>query len=232
MARAGVLDTAHGPVETPVFMPVGTKATVKAMLPAELRELGARIVLANAYHLAFRPGAERIAELGGVHRFCGWDGPILTDSGRLPGVLAAAYGHKGGRRRRALPIGLRRRRAPVHARGGDAGAAAARLRHRDGVRRVPAGRGRPAPGRGGGAAHRHLGRAQPGTAAGRGPARVRDRAGRRRPRAAPAQRGADRRARVRRQRASAVSRWGRSARPCSRRSRRRRRSCPPTGPAT
>ncbi len=81
MARAGVLDTAHGPVETPVFMPVGTKATVKAMLPAELRELGARIVLANAYHLAFRPGAERIAELGGVHRFCGWDGPILTDSG-------------------------------------------------------------------------------------------------------------------------------------------------------
>jgi queuine tRNA-ribosyltransferase len=81
MARAGVLETAHGPVETPVFMPVGTKATVKAMLPAELRELGARIVLANAYHLAFRPGADRIAELGGLHRFSGWDGPILTDSG-------------------------------------------------------------------------------------------------------------------------------------------------------
>ena len=81
MARAGVLETAHGPVETPVFMPVGTKATVKAMLPGELRGLGAQIVLANAYHLFFRPGAERIAELGGVHRFSGWDGPILTDSG-------------------------------------------------------------------------------------------------------------------------------------------------------
>jgi queuine tRNA-ribosyltransferase len=80
-ARAGVLKTAHGPVETPVFMPVGTKASVKAMLPAELRELGARIVLANAYHLHFRPGAELIDELGGVARFSGWDGPMLTDSG-------------------------------------------------------------------------------------------------------------------------------------------------------
>ncbi len=80
-ARAGVLETAHGPVQTPVFMPVGTKATVKAMLPAELRDLGAEIVLANAYHLHFRPGEERIAELGGLHRFSGWDGPILTDSG-------------------------------------------------------------------------------------------------------------------------------------------------------
>jgi queuine tRNA-ribosyltransferase len=80
-ARAGVLETAHGPVETPVFMPVGTKASVKAMLPSELRDLGARIVLANAYHLYFRPGAELIHELGGVARFSGWDGPVLTDSG-------------------------------------------------------------------------------------------------------------------------------------------------------
>jgi len=80
-ARAGVLHTAHGLVQTPVFMPVGTRASVKAMLPAEVRALGARIVLANAYHLHFRPGEERIAELGGVHRFSGWDGPILTDSG-------------------------------------------------------------------------------------------------------------------------------------------------------
>jgi queuine tRNA-ribosyltransferase len=80
-ARAGVLETAHGPVETPVFMPVGTKASVKAMLPSELRNLGARIVLANAYHLYFRPGAELIAEMGGVARFSGWDGPVLTDSG-------------------------------------------------------------------------------------------------------------------------------------------------------
>ena len=80
-ARAGVLETAHGPVETPVFMPVGTKASVKAMLPSELRDLGARIVLANAYHLYFRPGAELIDEMGGVARFSGWDGPVLTDSG-------------------------------------------------------------------------------------------------------------------------------------------------------
>ncbi len=80
-ARTGVLETAHGPVPTPVFMPVGTKASVKAMLPSELRDLGARIVLGNAYHLHFRPGEERIAGLGGLHRFSGWDGPILTDSG-------------------------------------------------------------------------------------------------------------------------------------------------------
>jgi queuine tRNA-ribosyltransferase len=80
-ARAGVLQTARGPIETPVFMPVGTKASVKAMLPSELRALGARIVLANAYHLYFRPGAELIDRMGGVARFSGWDGPVLTDSG-------------------------------------------------------------------------------------------------------------------------------------------------------
>jgi queuine tRNA-ribosyltransferase len=80
-ARAGVLRTAHGEVRTPVFMPVGTKATVKAVDPGELRALGAQIVLGNTYHLNFRPGPETIAELGGLHRFMGWDGPILTDSG-------------------------------------------------------------------------------------------------------------------------------------------------------
>ena len=80
-ARAGVLRTAHGEVETPVFMPVGTKGTVKSVDPDELRLLGASIVLGNTYHLHFRPGAEVIAELGGLHRFMGWHGPILTDSG-------------------------------------------------------------------------------------------------------------------------------------------------------
>jgi queuine tRNA-ribosyltransferase len=80
-ARAGVLRTAHGDVPTPVFMPVGTKATVKAVDPDELASLGATIVLGNTYHLNFRPGAETIAELGGLHRFMGWDGPLLTDSG-------------------------------------------------------------------------------------------------------------------------------------------------------
>jgi queuine tRNA-ribosyltransferase len=80
-ARAGVLSTSHGDVPTPAFMPVGTKATVKAVDPEELRALGAAIVLGNSYHLHFRPGAELIAELGGLHRFMAWDGPILTDSG-------------------------------------------------------------------------------------------------------------------------------------------------------
>jgi queuine tRNA-ribosyltransferase len=80
-ARAGVLETAHGPVETPVFMPVGTQGTVKALSAEDLGRLGPRIVLANTYHLALRPGPERIASLGGLHRFMSWPGAILTDSG-------------------------------------------------------------------------------------------------------------------------------------------------------
>jgi queuine tRNA-ribosyltransferase len=80
-ARAGTLHTAHGDVPTPAFMPVGTKATVKAVDPVELRGLGTTILLGNTYHLHFRPGEGVIAELGGLHTFMGWDGPILTDSG-------------------------------------------------------------------------------------------------------------------------------------------------------
>jgi queuine tRNA-ribosyltransferase len=80
-ARAGVLRTAHGEVRTPAFMPVGTKGTVKSVDPDELRATGAEIVLGNTYHLHFRPGEETVAELGGLHAFMGWDGPILTDSG-------------------------------------------------------------------------------------------------------------------------------------------------------
>jgi len=80
-ARAGLLRTAHGTIETPVFMPVGTKATVKTLDPDEVRALGAQILLGNAYHLHFRPGAELIRDLGGLHRFMGWPSPILTDSG-------------------------------------------------------------------------------------------------------------------------------------------------------
>ena len=80
-ARAGVLVTAHGEVRTPVFMPVGTKATVKSLAPDEVRAVGAQIVLGNAYHLHFRPGERLVEELGGLHAFSGWDGPILTDSG-------------------------------------------------------------------------------------------------------------------------------------------------------
>jgi queuine tRNA-ribosyltransferase len=80
-ARAGVLTTGHGEVPTPAFMPVGTKASVKTLHPDEVRDLGAHILLGNTYHLHFRPGDELIAELGGLHAFMGWDGPILTDSG-------------------------------------------------------------------------------------------------------------------------------------------------------
>ncbi|MGZ4370320.1 MAG: tRNA guanosine(34) transglycosylase Tgt [Gaiellaceae bacterium] len=80
-ARAGVLRTAHGEVRTPAFMPVGTKGTVKSLHPDEVREAGAQILLGNTYHLHFRPGEDLVTELGGLHRFMGWDGPILTDSG-------------------------------------------------------------------------------------------------------------------------------------------------------
>ncbi|WP_119067402.1 tRNA guanosine(34) transglycosylase Tgt [Aggregatilinea lenta] len=80
-ARAGVLQTPHGPLPTPVFAPVGTQATVKAVEPRELRELGATLVLANTYHLHLRPGEDLVAEFGGLHDFMAWDGPMLTDSG-------------------------------------------------------------------------------------------------------------------------------------------------------
>ena len=80
-ARAGVMHTAHGEVETPVFMPVGTAGTVKAMTADAVRATGAKMVLGNTYHLMLRPGAERVAALGGLHRFMDWPGPILTDSG-------------------------------------------------------------------------------------------------------------------------------------------------------
>jgi queuine tRNA-ribosyltransferase len=80
-ARLGVLHTAHGDVETPCFMPVGTQGTVKAVSPRELHEVGAGMILSNTYHLNIRPGLEVIEACGGLHRFMGWDGPILTDSG-------------------------------------------------------------------------------------------------------------------------------------------------------
>lgn len=80
-ARAGVLHTPHGPLPTPVFAPVGTAATVKALTPAQLTELGATLVLSNTYHLYLRPGDELVRDLGGLHRFMQWPGPMLTDSG-------------------------------------------------------------------------------------------------------------------------------------------------------
>jgi queuine tRNA-ribosyltransferase len=80
-ARLGRLETSHGAIDTPQFMPVGTQASVKSLTPTDLRTAGTQILLANTYHLSLRPGHERIATLGGLHRFMGWDGPILTDSG-------------------------------------------------------------------------------------------------------------------------------------------------------
>jgi len=80
-ARLGSIATAHGTIRTPAFMPVGTAATVKGLLPEQVRVAGADIVLANTYHLMLRPGSERVARQGGLHRFIGWAGPILTDSG-------------------------------------------------------------------------------------------------------------------------------------------------------
>src|SRR5579883_460011 len=89
-ARAGVLHTPHGDVPTPIYMPVGTQATVKTLTPDELVECGAAIILANTYHLSLRPGAARVARFGGLHRFMGWDRPILTDSG---GFQVFSLGH-------------------------------------------------------------------------------------------------------------------------------------------
>jgi queuine tRNA-ribosyltransferase len=80
-ARLGVLHTPHGAVETPAFMPVGTQGTVKGLTPAQIRSTGAQMILGNTYHLALRPGEQVVADLGGLHQFMGWDGPILTDSG-------------------------------------------------------------------------------------------------------------------------------------------------------
>src|ERR1700748_1551761 len=80
-ARRGRLTTGHGVVETPIFMPVGTQGSVKAVAPAVLREVGTQILLGNTYHLFVRPGMEVMKHFGGLHRFMAWDGPILTDSG-------------------------------------------------------------------------------------------------------------------------------------------------------
>ena len=80
-ARAGELETPHGKALTPFFMPVATQATVKGLTPEEVRDVGAQVVLSNAYHLYLRPGVETVVKLGGLHKFMGWDGPILTDSG-------------------------------------------------------------------------------------------------------------------------------------------------------
>ena len=80
-ARYGILHTPHGNVEVPMFMPVGTLATVKTLSPEELHQMGAGVILSNTYHLSIRPGEDVVAKAGGLHKFMNWDGPILTDSG-------------------------------------------------------------------------------------------------------------------------------------------------------
>ena len=140
-ARLGRLTTAHGMIETPAFMPVGTAATVKAMTPEAVAATGARIVLGNTYHLMLRPGAERIAALGGLHRFMNWPHAILTDSGGFQVMSLAALrkiteegvtfrSHLDGSAPSPDPGALGRDPAP------------ARRRHHDGVRRM-----HPVPGR-------------------------------------------------------------------------------------
>ena len=92
-ARTGRITTDHGSIETPIFMPVGTAGSVKAVHQRELRDdIHAQIILGNTYHLYLRPGLDVLEEAGGLHRFNGWNGPILTDSGGLPGVLARGHG--------------------------------------------------------------------------------------------------------------------------------------------
>ena len=85
-ARAGILHTPHGDIPTPVFAPVGTAATVKAVPPRDLVELDIKLVLSNTYHLHLRPGDELIRDLGGLHRFMGWDGPPVDGFRRIPGI--------------------------------------------------------------------------------------------------------------------------------------------------
>ena len=95
LARAGILETSHGKIETPAFVTVGTKATVKALTIEQLKELGASVVLANTYHLYLQPGAERIAKAGGLGKFMNWQGPTMTDSGGFQVFsLGAAFGKK------------------------------------------------------------------------------------------------------------------------------------------
>ena len=138
-ARLGRLTTAHGVIETPVFMPVGTQASVKALDPRELREMGTQIILGNTYHLNIRPGLDIIRAAGGLHQFMNWQKPILTDSGGFQ-VFSLAKIRKikahGVEFRSHLDGSL----LFLGPEGSHGNPARARLGHRDGVRRMPAAR--------------------------------------------------------------------------------------------
>ncbi len=114
-ARTGVIHTPRGDIRTPAFMPVGTAATVKAMMPESVAATGADILLGNTYHLMLRPTAERIAALGGLHKFMNWSKPILTDSGGFQ-VMSLAGSAQADRRRREVSVPYRRLQAHADAR--------------------------------------------------------------------------------------------------------------------
>ena len=137
-ARAGELQTDHGVVKTPIFMPVGTAATVKGIFHRDVRdEARAQIILANTYHLYLRPGMDILERAGGVHRFSTWDGPMLTDSGGFQ-VFSLAGCRK--LKEEGCHFAHRRLEAPLHARKRDRHGAYDRRRYHDGLRRVSAGR--------------------------------------------------------------------------------------------
>ena len=132
-ARHGRLTTAHGAIDTPAFMPMGTQGRVKGVSPRELRELKAQIILGNTYHLFVRPGLDAIRHFGGLHNFMSWDGPILTDSGGYQ-IFSLAKLRKISEEGVALPKSPRRH-AGVHFTGDRNGnSSRARQRHRDGAR--------------------------------------------------------------------------------------------------
>ncbi len=134
-ARRGELTTPHGVVQTPAFMPVGTRGAVKAVTQRDLEDLGAEIILGNTYHLYLKPGDSLIARCGGLHRFIGWNRPILTDSGGYQ-VFSLAAMRRIEEEGAHIPIPHRRIAAPADARAGGRHPGAARIGHRHGARRV------------------------------------------------------------------------------------------------
>ena len=133
-ARLCELRTAHGTVQTPVFMPVGTQATVKSLTPQQVEETGAQIILANTYHLNIRPTSELIARFGGLHSFMGWSKPILTDSGGFQAFsLSTAQNLRG---RHIVRLAPRRRKAFYIAGIVHGNTKKSWLRHLHGARRV------------------------------------------------------------------------------------------------
>ena len=207
-ARAGILRTAHGEVPTPAFMPVGTKATVKTLDPGRAARRRGHDRARQHLPPPLPPGrgrdrrARRPAPLHGLGR------PDPHRLGRLPGLLAARHAARGRRRRRHLPLGLRRQPGPLHAGARRRDPARARLGHRDVPRHLPARRRAARRAGGGGAPNDALGAAAARRAARAGAAALRDHAGRRRPRAPPALDRGDRRARLRRRRARRAQRGG------------------------